>query len=128
MIQTAREPIRNDIGFAIDILDVEVEVGNDVLPSRLTTGELRLSLEELQRLVVSTHDELFAGEVVTPRSECMNDGEQLLLMHWIASLSVEHLLGQESYRLQTSTLVLLEHSTDSITRCIGMDNERQLRI
>ena len=70
MIGTTREPIGDGVELALDVLDVEVEVGDDILPSRLTAAQLRLSLEVLQRLVIGLDDdlELRAAEVVTPRA------------------------------------------------------------
>ena len=67
VVGAAGESIGHDVGLALDVLDVEVEVGDDVLPARLAAGQHRLRLEELQRLVVRQHGELArrAGSAAT---------------------------------------------------------------
>ena len=93
VIGATRETISDDVGLTLHILDVEVEVGNDILPTRLTTGQEWLSFEMLKRLVIRTNDELDTVQVVTPGTERGDDGEQLLLVHGVPSLSRQHLLG-----------------------------------
>ena len=62
---------------------------------------------------------------MTQRSD---DGKQLLLVHRVASLGIEHLLRHERDRLQTLALILLEHGTDGEAGGISVHDERQIGI
>ena len=39
VVRPAREAVGHHVGLALDVLDVEVEVGEDVLPSGLTPAD-----------------------------------------------------------------------------------------
>ena len=71
---------------------------------------------------------LRAVQVVTPRPQRVDDGQQLLLVHGVARLGVEHLLGQEGDGLQALALVLLQHGADGEPRGVGVHDERKLGV
>ena len=101
VIGTARETIGHEVGLALDVLDVEVVVRQDILPSGLASRQLRLRLELRERFVIG-HDrdgELGAHQVVAPRLERNDDGEQLLFVDGVAGFRIQHLLRQIRDRL-----------------------------
>src|ERR1700722_2358280 len=99
VIRPPGETVGYHVGRSFDVLDVEVEVCNDILPTGLTSAEERLRLEVLQRFMIGHHLELRAVEIMAPRTQRMDDGEQLLLVNWISCLGVEHLLRKIGDRL-----------------------------
>ena len=75
VIDATRETIGDDVGLALDVLDLEVVLSDDVFPASLTTGETRLGLKVVQRLVVGHDSELGAVEVRSPGLERDDDRE-----------------------------------------------------
>ena len=123
MVRSTREPVCHDVGLALDVLDIEIEVGEHILPASLASGQHRLCLEELERLVIGAHHELASMQVVAPGSQRLDDGQQLLLVDGVASLRICHLLRQEGDWLQAIALVLLQHCADGESRCIRVHDE-----
>ena len=105
MIGTTGETISNDIRRTFDVFDIEVEVGNHILPTGLTATQHRLSLEVLQGLVIAQR---------------VDDRKQLLFMNRIASLGINHLLRHERDRLQSVAGILLKHCADCMLHAIMM--------
>ena len=128
VVDAARETIGNDVGLALDVFDLEVVLGDHVLPAGLTTGEARLRLEVVQRLVVGHHGELGAVEVGSPGLEGADDREEFLFVSRVASLGGLHLLGEVGDGLQAFALVLHEHGADGESRGISVNDEGQLGV
>ena len=58
----------------------------------------------------------------------MDDGQQLLLVHGVARLGIQHLLRQEGDGLQAVALVLLQHGADGEAGRVRVHDERQLGV
>ena len=74
---------------------------------------------------------LAALEVVPPRFERFNNGQQLALVALIPSLGWNHLSGKKGYRILLARIIqdqLTENLTNSIARSICFNSDMTLRI
>jgi len=123
VVDASGESVSDNIGLTLDVFDLEVELGDHVLPAGLASGEAGLRLEVVQRLVVGHHLELGAVEVGTPGLEGADDGEEFLFMGRVAGLGWLHLLGEVGDRLHALALILHEHGTEGESGGVGVDDE-----
>ena len=75
--------------------------------------------------MVGAHANRVCGalQVVLPRGECGQNGQQLLLMHRVACLGTHHLLRHERHRLQAVAMILLQHRADCIAGRVAVHHE-----
>jgi hypothetical protein len=82
----------------------------------------------LQRLVVGEHGERAAAQIVAPRLERVEDGQQLLLVHGVVALCGSHLLRQERDGPQPLVELLHEHRARRVARRVRVHDELALRV
>ena len=76
--------------------------------------------------MVGEHGERPAAQIVAPRLERVEDGQQLLLVHWVVALCGSHLLRQERDGPQTFVELLHEHRARRVARCVRVHDELAL--
>ena len=78
--------------------------------------------------MIRQHREAPPAEIVPPRLERVEDGQQLLLVHRIVALCLGHLLGQERDRPQPVVELLHQHRSRRVARRVRVHDEVARRI
>jgi hypothetical protein len=131
--EVGRAEARESVGLVgssrlVDDLHVGLKVGQLLRPASLTTGEVSLSHQVLEGLVVSEDSEVLASlKVVAEDLQGVDDGQEFLFMHRVVLLCRAELPRLVTYRLRSIALVLQEDSADAIARGVGVELKSRLR-
>ena len=107
---------------------VGLEGSEGLGPAGLALGEVTLSEEKAEGMVVSVESEVLAAvEVVAEFDTCVDDSSELLFMHCVVELSRVELAGFVAHRLGTTALILEEDSTNAFARGISVEFEGSIR-
>ena len=93
----AGKSIRNNILFALFILDHIRKRFNKFNPFGVSFVEICLAFQVLQRLMVGVNDEFFGPKIVLPNFQNSNQSKQLLIINRIVKTSVG---GQTTSRVK----------------------------
>ena len=109
---------------------VGLEGGEGLGPAGLALGEVTLSEEKAEGMVISVESEVLAAvEVMAEFDTCVDDSSELLFMHCVVELSRVELARFVAHGLGTTALVLSleEDSTNTFARGISVEFEGSIR-
>ena len=110
--------------------DDEIELGEVLGPTGLTTGEDLSGGEVLQVLVVRNHVDRSTGtfKKVSPDTEGIEDGKEFLLMSIVVEFRSTESAGMESHGVDFSGVSFnRQDGSESIVGGIGLNNDRSVR-
>lgn len=124
-----RESIWNDVVLALGVFELEVILLEELHPSGLAMGQLRLGGEVMQGVMVGVDNEVHSIQVVLPGLQCMHHSQQFLFMCWVIPFCSIKLPGSESDWASVTMLIDLEQdSTQGKTRGISANVGWEVRV
>ncbi len=106
----ARQSISHSISLSLTIIDLEVVLRELLGPTDLTRAQA-FRIHKLTEVIMVSKDNDFvfaAFQVVAPSLKSFNNGQELLIVSLVPSLSENHLLKKKGYEVPLANFRLRE--------------------